>query len=73
MNYEPLILLAEKYLKERDVRFVRPGEIGEVEEGRVEVIFLVPEALDPNMVIDPPDVRVWVYRKTGKVEWIDQM
>ena len=32
-------------------------------------VFLVPEALNPNVVIDPPDVRVWVYIKTGEVEW----
>jgi hypothetical protein len=47
--------------------------LGERKDNQVEVIFLVPEALDPNIVIDPPDVRVWVNISNGEVELIYQM
>lgn len=73
MNTDKLITLAEEFLNSQHLKFARPGEIGEVEDDRVEVIFMKPEALDPNVVIDPPDIRVWVSKKTGDVKLIDQM
>ncbi len=49
---------------------VYPGQIGRRESDRVEVIFLKPEALEKDTIIDPPDTRVWVNTKTKQVEWI---
>ena len=69
-----LIIQSEKFLQHANIPFVRPGEFGEIENERVEVIFSVSEAQDPNVaIVDPPDVRVWVYIKTGMVELIQQM
>lgn len=66
--------MAQKYLTARKIPFVTSAEFGEVDNDRVEVIFLTPEMLDPNVVtVDPPDIRVWVNRKTGEVELIPQM
>jgi hypothetical protein len=73
MKEKELIAFAEKFLKNKNIYFVKPGEIGQRDGDRVEIIFLIPEALDPNVVIDPPDVRVWVNIYSGKVELIHQM
>ncbi len=64
---------AEVFLKNKHIPYVKPGKIGECRQDKVEVVFLVPEALDPNLVIDPPDIRLWVNRQSGAVEWILQM
>lgn len=69
-----LIKLAEEFLANRDIGFVQAGIIGRENEGKVEVIFPVPETLDPNVaVVDPPDIRVWVTIESGEVELVDQM
>jgi len=73
MSTEEIFALAEEYLNNRKIDYVFPGEIGKCNQDEVEVIYLIPEALDPNCVIDPPDVRVWVNTKTKEVTWIDQM
>lgn len=73
MNRAYLIYQAEKFLDKSGIAYATPGEIGAIEDTRIEIIFMKPEALDPNVVIDPPDVRVWVNKKTGKVKLIDQM
>jgi hypothetical protein len=64
---------AENYLQKEGVKFARPGYIGEKKGQDWEVIFLVPEALNPNMVIDPPDVRMWVNTISEEVTFIYQM
>jgi len=90
MNEQDIINLATEYLEKDGVAFVKPGTIRKLkpnsntylspghiikaDENTYEVIFLKPEALDPNVaVIDPPDVRVLVNTKTKKVNWIYQM
>lgn len=73
MNDFQLMICAEKFLKSKSIAFVKPGEIGQRAPERIEVIFSIPEALDPNVVVDPPDVRVWVDINSGKVELIPQM
>ena len=73
MTKNEILALAEKYLLERKSNYVRPGELGERLGDSIEVIFLRPEALDPDVVIDPPDIRVSVNTKTKKVTWIYQM
>lgn len=64
---------AEAYLIKRKISFVKPGNIGRKKNDRIEIIFLIPESLDPNIVVDPPDVCVWVNIHTGRVTLIDQM
>jgi hypothetical protein len=73
MTREQIIALAEIYLNNEKIRYVKPGQLGESEGDKVEVIFLKPEAFDPDVVIDPPDVRMWVNTKTEEVTWIFQM
>jgi len=73
MTEDEAIKLAVVYLQDKAVEFVLPGTIGEVTDGKLEVIFLVPDALDPDVVIDPPDVRVWVDSVTHEVSLIEQM
>jgi len=72
MNKSEIIARAESYLNKHKIAYVKPGAIGEEKTRQVEVIFLVPEALDPN-VVDPPDVRLWVDVYSGEVELIPQM
>ena len=68
-----IISLAEAYLNNRNSRYVKPGQLGKTEGDNVEVIFLKPEALDPDVVIDPPDIKVLVNTKTKNVTLIYQM
>lgn len=70
MNNEEVVMLAENFLNNRNVDYVQPGQIGRVESNRVEVIFLNPIALEPGVVIDPPDIRLWVNLNTKEVELI---
>lgn len=73
MKEKELITCAEKFLNNKHISFVKPGEISQRDGDRVEIIFLIPEALDPNVIVDPPDVRVWVNVYSGEVELIHQM
>ncbi|VAW59638.1 hypothetical protein MNBD_GAMMA11-2266 [hydrothermal vent metagenome] len=69
-----IIKQAEEFLTSRDIGFVQSGIVGRKSDGKVEVIFPVPETLDPNVaVVEPPDVRVWVNAESGEVELINQM
>lgn len=73
MNNIEILKRAESFLDRKKIEYVRPGMIGIQENHRVEVIFLVPDALNPNVVVDPPDVRLWVNIYSGDVELIPQM
>jgi len=73
MNEIEIIQTAETFLANRAVKFVKPGSILERTANMVEVSFMVPEALDPNMVVDPPDVRVLVHLGDGNCELVSQM
>jgi hypothetical protein len=73
MITEEILKIAENYFQKKGIPFVKPGSIERIEGEMVEVVFLMPEALDPNCVIDPPDNRVWVNIKTKEVIWIEQM
>ena len=65
---------AEEFLEDHDIGFVRPGQLGRRQDHKVEVIFKVPETLDPNVaIVDPSDVRVWVSTESDSVELIHQM
>ncbi|MNM61246.1 hypothetical protein D3C81_725430 [compost metagenome] len=66
--------LAEQYLQRRNIGYLPFGLIGRREQDQWEVIFPVPESIDPTVaVIDPPDVRVWVNISQELVEFIHQM
>lgn len=73
MNDMLLISQVERFLESKGIKYVGPGMIGRRDNGMVEVIFTIPEALDPNVVVDPPDVRVWVNIDSGKIKIIPQM
>ena len=74
MNEKLIIERAEQYLCEKGIAFVRPGNIVRVTNDNVEVVFLVPEALDKNVaVVDPPDVRVNINVNTKEIFLTPQM
>lgn len=73
MNKDEILKLAEQYMKNRRVDIVLPGEIGKKNGDKVEVIFLNPITLEPDVIVCPPDIRVWVNIKTKEVTWMDQM
>jgi hypothetical protein len=72
MNDESIIELAEDFLSDRAIRFVKPGSVTRMPMNIAEVVFLIPESLDPNAVVDPPDVRVLVH-PSGCCELVPQM
>jgi hypothetical protein len=73
MNIEEIKQLAADFLASRKIGFVPSGEVYPMTSNRSEVVFLVPEALDPDVVVDPPDVRVIVDHNSGACELVDQM
>lgn len=74
MDYSAQIKLAESFLSDRKLGFVKPGEAVDLKNGMIEVVFLKPEAIDPNVaVVDPPDERVLINLKTNEVSLVFQM
>jgi hypothetical protein len=73
MTENEILTLAQNYMKYRRIEVILPGEIGEKEENRIEVIFLNPMTLEPDTIVCPPDYRVWVNLKTKEVDLIYQM
>ena len=73
MNKDEILKLAEMYMKNRKVNIILPGELGEISEDKMEVIFLNPFTLDPDSIVCPSDYRVWVNLKTKEVTWVEQM
>ena len=74
MTEADCIKIAQQYLLSRDIGYLPSGKVGRKEGDRWEIIFPVPESIDPNVaVVDPPDVRVWVNLSKGIGELIHQM
>jgi hypothetical protein len=74
MKDSEVIKIAASYLSEKKIGFVNSGVFGRLEGNKKEVIFPVPETLDPTVaVVEPPDVRVWVDIEHDVVELIPQM
>ena len=73
MTKDEILQLAKNYMDNRKVDIVLPGQIGERNGDKVEVVFLNPFTLDPDSIVCPPDNRVWVNVKTKEVTWIEQM
>ena len=74
MINKEVVNLASKYLSQKNIYDVEPGELGCTDGDKQEVIFLDSAMLDPKVAtVDPPDVRVWVNTKTKEVTLIYQM
>jgi hypothetical protein len=74
MKNEELFRLAAGFLDQKGIGYVNDGKIGRKKDDKVEVIFPVPETLDPDVAfVDPEDVRVWVSLVSGEIELIQQM
>lgn len=73
MTNDEIVYLAKAYLTKREIPFVEPGEFGEKDGVKQEVIFLDPRMLLPDTLIIPEDVRVWVDTQTKEVTLIYQM
>lgn len=73
MTNEDIMNLAKAYLIKSQIPFVEPGELGEKEGTKQEVIFLDPLTLEPDVIVIPEDVRVWVDTQTKEVTLIYQM
>ena len=71
MNEQQAIAAAEDFLQRRGIEFVSSSATVQSlssSPNRVVVIFFVPDALNPNAVVDPPDVRVILDKHTGSAE-----
>ncbi len=73
MKTDEILELAKNYMINRKLDVVFPGEIGEINNEIIEVVFLKTIALDPNVIVCPPDYRVLVNTKTKEVTWSEQM
>lgn len=73
MTDDEIMTIATAYMRTSKIPFVEPGEFGEKEGVKQEVIFMNPLALEPGTVMDPPDIRVWVNTQTKEVTQILQM
>jgi hypothetical protein len=73
MDVNEAIRLAAQYLTDKHIGFSEPVRVVEVEGSALEIIFTAPGALDPNLVVDPPDVRVLVKTDSGEVELVPEM
>lgn len=73
MTKEEIMNLAAEYLIKEKISFVGPCEFGEIEGVKQEVIFWHPLTLEPGVIVDPPDIRVWVNTETKEVTYIMQM
>ncbi len=74
MNEKLIIEKAEQFLRNLEISFMRPGKVNPKTKENIEVVFLVPEALDETVaVVDPPDVRVNINLKSGETYLVQQM
>jgi hypothetical protein len=73
MDTDQAIQMAAEFLRARRIRFVEPGIAVPKDDVFLEVIFVLPEALDPEFVVDPPDTRVRINLETGSAELVQQM
>ncbi|WP_157572482.1 hypothetical protein [Nevskia soli] len=73
MDSKEAIGVASTFLDGRGIGYCEPIKVfPKGEEGFV-VILTVPEALDPNVVVDPPEVRVLVSIIGRKAELLPDM
>jgi hypothetical protein len=68
-----VIQMAANFLFERSIRFIEPIDVTTNDGEAFEVVFTVAQALDSDVVVDPPDIRVRVNVHTQRVELVFQM
>jgi len=73
MDTDQVIEVAVEFLNAKRIKFSQPAIVVPRNEIFFEVIFPVPEALDCEVVADPPDTRVLVNSLTGSAELVEQM
>ena len=73
MDANEAIGIANAFLLSKRIGHCPPVRTIQADSGGVEVIFTVPEALDPDVVVDPPEVRVLVYADGRKTELLPDM
>ncbi|QVL55042.1 MAG: hypothetical protein KFB95_06920 [Simkaniaceae bacterium] len=74
MNKTTIVNIAKQYLESKNIDFLEPGKLGRLEGHKQEVVFLDPQALDPNVaVVEPGDIRVWVNVNTKQAALLEQM
>ena len=73
MSKNEILKLAQNYMYNKGIDIVLPGEISEIDGDKVEVIFLDPLTLEPDVIVCPPDNRVLVDVKTKEVSLVYQM
>jgi hypothetical protein len=60
-------------LKGRQINFEEPIQVVTVDASHVDIVFTAPGALDPNLVVDPPDIRVRIALADGVPELLPCM
>jgi len=73
MDSDRAIQLAASYLQRKRIGFSKPVRAVRIDSATIEVIFTALGALNPNVVVDPPDVRVRVSIDTQETELVPQM
>jgi hypothetical protein len=73
MKIEEAIFIADAFLNKRRIGHCEPITVAQTAEGDVEITFTVPEALQPDVVVDPPEVRVLVSADTLEAELLPDM
>jgi hypothetical protein len=73
MEIDKAISIADAFLSKRLIGHCEPVKVQKTAQGDMEVIFTVPEALQPDVVVDPPEVRVMVYAGTQEAELLPDM
>lgn len=72
MNEAELLKMAEAYLSAEGIDYVSGGMVTKLGTNW-EVTFLLPDALDPNAIADPPDVRILINPLNETCELVHQM
>ena len=73
MDNSSAIQIAAAYLTGKRIGFCDPVHTVKIDSNTLEVVFTAPGALDPNMVVDPPDVRVRIDMHNQSAELVPDM
>jgi hypothetical protein len=60
MDNKTATSIAESFLKSKGIAFEGPATATNLNGSTVEVVFAALGASDPNLIVDPPDVRVQI-------------
>jgi hypothetical protein len=73
MDSNDAIKIATEFLKAKRIAFSEPVHAVQLSDDAIEVVFTAPGALDPDLVVDPPEVRVSVSLRTQLAELLPDM